>query len=153
VALVAGFGALHAPSAKANPTAVYVVNDKVGAATVAAANSSSAAATKAGFDTAIVGPAAAPAAITDNTSFSSIETSSGNQIPRTAAAAAAAGSTYIVVVTDGSTSGVTLNGKGLVCAPLCDTATPQTPDATDHIAVWQVVSAPASSTSITATAT
>ena len=130
-ALVAN-GALHAPRAVANPTAIYVINDHVGAALTGESVSA--------FDANLT-TGSGRTTINNAVPFATIELASGSQIPNTAAAASVAGSTYILPKTDGSVSATTLNGKGLVCTPLCDAATPQTPDATDSYALWKVTDA------------
>src|SRR5207247_7176762 len=69
------------------------------------------------------------------------EAASGGQIGLDSSAIAAAGTPTVLVRTDGSTSPVVVNGRGLMCTPACDNVTPISPNATDHFVVMSVLSA------------
>src|SRR5207248_8874123 len=67
-------------------------------------------------------------------SLTALETASAGQVSQTPAEG---GNTWILVKTDGSTSPVTLNGRGLVCVPACDGTTGTVPG-TDNFIAFQV---------------
>ena len=128
---VLGFGGLTASTTHANPATIWVINGNVSSATATTP------VTPGAFDTALNTSDVTRAPYLSQ--LDDFQTSSGGQ---TAADVGIpfAGVTYIVVQTDGSGSNVTLNGRGLVCAPLCDGAATSVPNAVDHIVVYTVTS-------------
>lgn len=108
VALI-GFGSLGASTTLANPAKIWVIN-----ANVASAINTGAPVSASAFITAMEGTDVTRAPYL--TQLDAFETASAGQVAQTAAIAAFSGQTLIVVQTDGSSSNVTLNGRGLVCA-------------------------------------
>lgn len=121
----------RAPLTHANPAQVWVINDHVGAAVLST--------TPAAFDTALLTSAATRvgANITP-ANLSIIEAAGGGEVSSSSQAMAFAGHVFVVVQSDGSATGMTLNGRGLNCTPSCDGLSFAFPDATDHMAVWTV---------------
>jgi hypothetical protein len=108
VALV-GFASVGIPSAHANPSKVWVVNENVAGAVITAST---------GTPTAFTCDMAATTGVNANASLlDAIQTASAMQVNSDTAGA---GKSCIIVQTDGSTTAVTLNGRGLVCTTVCD---------------------------------
>ena len=49
-----------------------------------------------------------------------------------------AGFTYILAQTDGSLTGMKMNGRGLTCTPGCDATTSEWPNATDYFVAYKI---------------
>lgn len=126
VALV-GRGVAATPHTHANPAKVWVINANVAAATASTPVNPST------FENALKGSAATRAPYLSQ--FDAFDAASGGQASN---GGIFAGTTYIVVQTDGSMTGVSLNGRGLTCLPVCDGVTLAYPDASDHILIYEV---------------
>jgi hypothetical protein len=121
----------RAPVTHANPAQVWVVNDHVGGAVLGMS--------AAAFDTALQTSAATRSgANLTPSNLSLIEAQGGDQVSATSQGAAFAGHVFVVVLSDGSGTNMTLNGRGLNCTPACDAITSTSPDPIDHVAVWAV---------------
>ncbi len=116
---VAAFGALGGPSTSANPTTISVVNTHVSNAIQGSTVDL----------TSVAGRT--PAVLANVPAFQS---ASAGQIDPPAGPA---GDTVILVKTDGSTTALVLNGRGLVCTPVCDGTTSAT-IGSDNYAAWTV---------------
>ena len=121
----AGAGAPHPRRAHATPSKIWVVNQLVANAVH-------------GSTVDFTTPAGRSAV---QSKLDTIQSASGGLIGLTADVNAATGQPYILVRTDGSGTSVTLNGRGLICSPLCDGIASATPNATDHFVVFTVVEA------------
>ncbi len=137
---VIGFGGLHASTTYANPAKIWVVNQNVSQYLNAGAVNF--------------------AALTDAdvAQLDDWATASAGQIGPDMANA---GDVFIVVKTDGSNSGMSLNGRGLVCATVTgsaatcngtDLSTPATVGTSGQFVVWQVTGVGTFAGDVTATA-
>lgn len=129
---VIGFGGLNTSTTHADPAKIWVVNMNIVNSQTAAADCTAPGA----CDLALLADRQALAA-----DFDKIAEESAGQVGEHLTAGAIstfAGQVVILVESDGSLTNVTLNGKGMTCAPLCDGVATVVPDATDHIALWSV---------------
>jgi len=132
VALI-GFGTLNAPTTQANATAVFVVNTHVAAALAGTCGVPSVVCTPAAYDTAITTSAATRATV--SAGFAAAQTASAGEI---SADMPNAGQDYVIVQTNDAVATISLTGRGLVCAPVCDGVVTQTSNVTDQMAIWHV---------------
>jgi hypothetical protein len=131
VALLIAFTGGPSPTS-ANPAAVWVLNLTV-------VNASSAAAGCTTPHNCDLSTRPDRAALLSN--FGALQTQSGGKVeqePSGFVGTPAAGFTDILVQTDGSSTPVVMNGRGLRCTPACDGVTTSTPNAIDHFVAYKI---------------